>query len=554
MQKGHDGSPYGNTVHSISRREFMKAMASLTASGAILSSASGDISSSNLRVNMGREYVKHLFPRAFAPSEMWAKLVEHPFRQDICLNGLWQFQPVPVPGDWSRDTGTPPALPAPSDGNWETTPIKIPSPWNVNTWGSGRDAGSGTGHPYWPSSIYFPSYPASWDGVEMGWLRRSFLVPMAWSGKRIVLHFEAVGGNAQIYVNGHMAGEYFDRYLPFDLDITDLVTRGELNELLVGIRSMRLYDQKSAKYKHMRTPYPPGSTTDNLVGIWQDVYLLALPAVHISDVFIKPFVDRNILEWDVTITNDTIHTQNLEVNGNVHPWVNLAGSSVLDAPEPKWRLDPPVLKFPIERITMKPGESRTVTLKQKVSNRLKLWTPDTPNLYGLLAAITAHGKVIDRYYTRFGWRQTQISNADFLLNGKKTVLFGDLLHPFGPFICSRRYVWSWYRMIKEMHGNAVRLHAQPHPRHYLDMADEMGLLVLDETALFGSSLQLNFEAPEAWDRFAKHYDNMILRDRNHPSVFGWSCGNELFATLFYGRFKIKGDHEIRVGRRFCHER
>ncbi len=65
----------------------------------------------------------------------------------------------------------------------------------------------------------------------------------------------------------------------------------------------------------------------------------------------------------------------------------------------------------------------------------------------------------------------------------------------------------------------------------LDLADEMGLLVLDETALFGSSVKMNFDSPVAWQRFAAHYDDLILRDRNHPSVFGWSVGNELFAIF-----------------------
>ena len=63
----------------------------------------------------------------------------------------------------------------------------------------------------------------------------------------------------------------------------------------------------------------------------------------------------------------------------------------------------------------------------------------------------------------------------------------------------------------------------------------MGLVVLDETALFGSSIPLNFEEPVAWQRFAEHYDGLVLRDRNHPSVLGWSFGNELFAIFDLNR-------------------
>ena len=473
------------------------------------------------------------FPRDFAATEGWVKPIERPFREELCLNGRWQFQPMPLPREWPRGTGSAPDLALPAADRWEATLIKIPSPWNVNTWGAARHVGEGTPHPYWPSSVYFPSYPAHWDGVEMGWLRRSFRVPAAWGERRIILHFEAVGGDAQVFINGQKAGGHFDRFLPFELDVTALVQRDADNELLVGVRSLRLFDQRSPTYKHMRTPYPPGSNTDNLTGIWQDVFLLGLPPVRVADVFVKPWVDRDLLEAEVTLRNDSPRAQTVEVSAAVQPWVNLAGPNILDAPEPKWRLDPPALRLPARRISLQPGESQTLTLAEPVAGRLKLWSPDTPNLCGLVVSVDAPGQTLDRSFTRFGWRQGRIVGPDFLLNGQKMTLYGDLLHPFGPFVNSRRYVWAWYRMIKDMHGNAVRPHAQPHPRHYLDLADELGLLVLDETGMFGSSLQLNFEAPAAWARYADQYDNLIRRDRNHPSVFGWSWGNELFAIFIY---------------------
>ena len=473
------------------------------------------------------------FARDFAPTEGWVKPMEQPYRQELCLNGRWQFQPVALPKDWKRGAGAAPELPQPATNAWEPTPIKIPSPWNVNTWGAGRHVGENTSHPYWPSSVYYPSYPPSWDGVEMGWLRRSFRVPLSWGDRRLILHFEAVGGDARVFINGQDAGSHFDRFLPFELDITDLVKRTGDNELLVGVRSLRLFDLKSAKFKHMRTPYPPGSNTDNLNGIWQDVFLLGLPPVRVADVFVKPGVNHDLLEAEVTLLNDSPRAKTVEISGDVQPWVNLAGASLLEAPEPRWRLEAPVMALPTQVITLQPGERRTVALRQKVTGRLRLWSPDTPHLYALVLALDGGGQALDRSFTRFGWRQASIVGRDFLLNGQKVTMYGDLLHPFGPLVNSRRYVWAWYRMIKDMHGNAVRPHAQPHPRHYLDLADEMGLLVLDETALFGSSLQLNFEAPAAWDLYAAHYDNLILRDRNHPSVFGWSWGNELFAIFIY---------------------
>ena len=81
----------------------------------------------------------------------------------------------------------------------------------------------------------------------------------------------------------------------------------------------------------MRAPYAIGSNTDQLGGIWQDVYLQALPPVHVTDTFIQPQVDHDTLEVDATLTNTTNQTQQVMVGGTVAPWINLAGTSTLDA-------------------------------------------------------------------------------------------------------------------------------------------------------------------------------------------------------------------------------
>lgn len=467
----------------------------------------------------------------FAPAEGWVQPQEQPSRAEVCLNGAWQFQPVAVPATFRRGAGQPPELPPPNDADWEATPIKIPSPWNVNTWGCGRDVGAGTARPYWPDSVYFPSYPAAWEHVELGWLRRTFRVPADWAERRLVLHFEAVAGESQIWINGQSAGTHFDKYLPFELDITRLVRREGKNELRVGVRSHALFDQRSERYPKMRAPYPSGSATERLVGIWQDVFLLGLPDLRVEDVFVKPLVDQDSLELDVTVRNDGEREQTVTVGDEVCPWRNLAGSELLSAPEPRWKLEAAVLAWPATQVTVKAGSTAKLTLRERINGRLQLWTPRAPNLYAATLAVHQGDRVLDRHFTRFGWRQFALQGRDLLLNGRPIQLTGDLLHPFGPFILSRRYAWAWYRLTQDFGGNCVRPHAQIHPRHYLDLADEMGLVVLDETAIFGSSIALNFETPAAWQRFAEHYDGLVIRDRNHPSVLGWSFGNELFAIF-----------------------
>ncbi len=472
------------------------------------------------------------FTRDFAAVEGIVTAPEMPLRQEISLNGRWQFQPIVVPPDFARDTGAAPALPAPNPAKWDATPLKVPSPWNVNTWGNGRDVGANTARPYSADSVYYPSYPRAWDGAEMGWLRRSFRVPADWGARRVVLHFEGVAGQAQIWVNGRKVGEHFDEFMPFEFDVTDQIKRDGDNELLVGVRKSSLFDIVSPDYPaNQKRTYPNGSNMDDLVGIWNDVSLLGLPALRVSDVFVQPLVSQNELRAQITIRNDGASEQTVSVGATVSPWRNLAGQSVLDAPEPKWRLDAPILTLSAQRTTIAPGKNATIVLRQKLTDQLKLWSLDAPNLYGLVANVTRGATIVDKKYTRFGWREWTINGRELRLNGAKIQLNGDLLHPFGPFIGSRRYAWAWMKMVKDVGGNAIRPHAQPRPRFYLDLADEMGVAVLDEAAVFGSSISLNFKSPQTWERLENHVDDLVKRDRNHASVFGWSPANEMFAQF-----------------------
>jgi len=473
-----------------------------------------------------------IFPAPFAPSEGLVSTLEAPFRQELCLNGSWQFQPVKTP-EFKRGLDAAPALPSPISDNWERTPIRIPSPWNANLWGNGGDAGEGTARPFVADSVYFPSYPAQWDHVEMGWLRRTFQLPPAWKSGRVVLHFEAVAGYAQVLVNGKPAGEHFDSFLPFEFDVTDLIDRRGDNTVLVGVRKSCLFNILSPDYvPNQRRTYPNGSNMDELVGIWNDVYLWNLPSVRVEDVFVQPAVDRDLLLAEVVVRNDSDHEQLVSIGGTVAPWVNLAGKEVLTAPVPKWRLDPAVMELARQSVSVAPRATTRVLLQTPVLSRLKLWSAETPSLNGLLTDLRVGNEAIDCKFTRFGWRQFKLRGRDLLLNGNPIRIWGDFMHPFGPFVTSRRYIWADFKMIKDFGGNAVRPHANIMPRNWASMADEMGVYVLAESAIFGSSISLNLKEPITWERFSAHVDGLVARDRNHPSIFGWSPGNEMFALFF----------------------
>ena len=128
------------------------------------------------------------FPGRFAPSEGLTNRLEKPYRDEICLNGLWQFQAG-----------------AEDKGEWDLVRIRIPSPWNVNGFAWNGLEG--------PDHRDFPSYPAAWNGVREAWMQRTVRVPADWAGDRILLHFEAVAGKAQVFVNGEKVAENFDLFL-----------------------------------------------------------------------------------------------------------------------------------------------------------------------------------------------------------------------------------------------------------------------------------------------------------------------------------------------------
>lgn len=473
-----------------------------------------------------------VFRGDFAPQEGFVKTPEQPLRRELCLNGPWRFQPLPIPNGYVWDKGILPEMPPPAEDKWEKVPIKIPSPWNANHWGNGPKTGAGTDKPYVADSVYYPSYPEHWIHYHMAWMERTFRVPADWAqDKRLALHFESVAGECQIWVNGRKVGEHFDKYLPFDVDVTDAVARDRENTVRVGVRSYRLFDKRDPKYTKMSAPYPNGSNTDRLSGIWQDVSLVALPAVRVADVFVKPWLDRDMLEAEVTVRNDTAQPSDVKLAADVFEWLNQAGKTPLEAPVPKWRLGGKALSLSDATVRVPARGTAVCTLTVKVDSRLKAWSPDAPNLSAMLVQVKAGDTLLDTKYQRFGWRQFTFKGRDLLLNGKKIQLSGDICHPFGAYMWSRRFVWGWYTMIKEMHGNAVRPHAQIYPRCYVELADEMGICVLDETAIFGSSIRSNFAEPEFWTRYADHFKGLILRDRSSPSVFGWSFGNEMFAVF-----------------------
>jgi hypothetical protein len=458
------------------------------------------------------------FDHQFAPSESFVKGPERQYRDDICLNGNWQFEPVDLPKGFREGIDPAPSLPLPSDGSWDKVPIRIPSPWNVNSFGDRKGLGG--------DFRDYPSYPAAWETVKMGWLRRTVFVPGRWQGDRIILHFGAAAGDLRILINGKDAGKQSDLFFPFELDVTDLLKLGKENEILVGVRKLSLFDMKG-KYGH-RT-YQGGSFWgQHIAGLWQDVDLVGEPKVRMTDVYVQPDVDKNMLRATVTLRNDSDLEVSVDINGAVHRWISLAPKEGVDAANPDWKLDPSTsLALQASKIAITAHGQQTVQIEEKVKSSLDAWSPDSPTLYGLVLGIGSGGHQIDCKYQRFGWRQFKFDGPQLQLNGHAITLKGDSWHFLGVPQMTRRYARAWFSAMHDANLNAVRLHAEPYPEFYLDVADEMGIMVLDETAIWASDGGPKLDSAAFWEDTKGQVEQLVYRDRNHPSVFGWSVCNEM---------------------------
>lgn len=454
------------------------------------------------------------FDRPFAPQEGLVAPTERPYRDEICLNGRWKFMPVATEGMTPGQLRSPSY---PSAFAWDATECKVPSPWNVNSFarGGGGDFAA------------YPSYPDAWEQVQAAWLQKRVRIPADWDRRRIVLHFEAVAGYARVFVNGSPVCEHFDLFLPFTADITRHARPGEELEVTVWVARASLFDEPG---KYGKRPYVGGSFWGNhIAGIWQDVYLVSYPEVYIADTYVDPDVAANRLTAELTILNTTDRPQRVSLGADVRRWHNDADTSALRFPEPAWHLDEvPALVCAERSVTLSPGENR-VTLQCTPDGRLEAWSPSAPALYGLTVSMQGRQGIADRDYTRFGWRQFRLKGTRFYLNDELIELKGDSWHFMGIPQMTRRYAYSWYRMLRDANANAVRLHAQVYPRFYMDMADEMGICVLDETAMWSSDGGPKVDSEAFWQACRRHVRGMVLRDRNHPSVFGWSICNEMLA-------------------------
>jgi hypothetical protein len=403
------------------------------------------------------------------------------------LNGTWDFMPT---------SGTPTA--PPSTGTWSSIPV--PAEWNMT---------AGNFATAWGAYDLFET-PAGWDSVDVAWYRRTVDVPASQRGQRIVLRFEAVNFEATVFWNGTRVAYHAGGLLPFEADVTDQVSWGATNTVHVLVRSGNVAARQSDGWH-----YPNGSWWGQTCwGIWQDVWLLARPAAYVQDTFVT-----------TSVTNKRITVTTTLANGGTAAATVWVQHEVTDGPRTVLRTAGRVASVPA-------GGTATVTFDQAWADP-RLWSPGDPHLYQLGVAVrpSPGGPASDTYTVRFGFREIGVQGTDILLNGEPVMLRGDAWHYMGSVENSRAYATAWFTMVKALGVNYLRLHAMPYPPVFYDVADELGLLIVAESGIYGSSGNYALSAADFWDHCATHLTARVLRDRNHPSVVAWSAENEMLAAF-----------------------
>lgn len=371
--------------------------------------------------------------------------------------------------------------------HWQS--VTLPHDWSIEGTPS-QDFASCTG--------YLPG--------GMGWYRKQFDAPAKRTGKRFYLAFDGVYNRSTVWLNGTLLGYRPNGYVSFCYELPSLQKKG--NMVMVRVDHTRSADSR----------WYTGS------GIWRDVWMVEAPETHLA-------------QWATTYRLTTLTADEAEVEVETAIEGNDASSEGYQ------------ITFAFSKDGQTVATATVPVAQMKASATLRIphpacWDLDNPNLYAYTATLVKDGKSLDSATYRAGLR-TLAFDADhgFSLNGQNVKVKGVCVHHDAGVLGAAvpREVWKRRLLaLKDMGANAVRCSHNPQNPDLYDLCDELGLLVMDEASdeweypkrkwLKGwNKGEPGFEG--SFDFFAEWIDrdvtDMVLRDRNHPSIFLWSIGNEV---------------------------
>src|SRR3954447_3933506 len=417
-------------------------------------------------------------------------------------------------------------------GNAAIASVDLAGTWSFTP--SGRGA----------TSITVPGggwYKQGFTDVNEAVYSRSITVPDTGQPQSTWIEFGAVNHQATLSVDGHVVATQTTAFTPSNFDITPYAAPGTTHTISVDVKGRGALKNSSGKYL-----VPVAADWSEAVpqGIFRSAFLRTYPAVYVSDTFVRTSVANRTLTYDVTVRNTSDSSRSVTLTGSL----SSNNGTAFNYPE-----------LPSRTVTVAARSTVTVTVGPVAWNldSTSYWWPNVPyrsgyraQLHGLtVRAVTDDGHSSDATY-RFGFREATQNGDYYYLNGVRVNFRGDNLQgadydrinnggkgdaydTLPGFLPPSSGNGGWPQAVdnyQRLNYNVVRIHQEPGSPYMLDVADEMGLMVIDETAIRGTCSCQDFVAGH--DNMVDHARALTLRDRNHPAIIRWSQSNEADISSF----------------------
>lgn len=340
------------------------------------------------------------------------------------------------------------------------------------------------------------------DFEFVSWYRRHFYVPAAYTGRRVLVEFQAVSQIATVYVNGALVGSHQGAYTSFTLDITGKVNFGDTVDNVIAV-------QVDSRYQ-ATIPPQTGNTVDFLVwgGICRDVTMIIVDPVNIHWVF-------------ASADSASLSTANAKINVQAKVYNQSAAAQTCTIRATAVDSSMTVVGAATVSASIPANDSATAAVVDSIGVP-RLWGPDNPYLYKIFTQVAYNQNIADEKMVRAGLRYFEFNKTDgrFRLNGQVVFLRGHSRHESFPFIgraAPNRLQRRDAEILKyDLGDNAARCSHYPQDPEYIDRCDEIGLMLIEELPGWQTYGDV------AWQDLAVNdVEEMVVRDRNHPAIISW---------------------------------
>ena len=360
--------------------------------------------------------------------------------------------------------------------------------------------------------------PGCWERIEkdyegVAYYRRKFRVPASWKGKTVRLQFDAINYLTEVWLDGEVVGFHEGGFTPFEFRVDNLIKPGKENTLILRVVGpILMQDKRIDGVGPLETPQWRGGIVG---GVWQSVRLVATGETLVKDVFIVPKLADNSTTMHLDLENTGQASKSVEVETTIR--------SVTDPDR--------VVAKSRQTLPLKPGVNKST--RSLTIPAARHWSPESPHLYRAEVRVLHEETVSDEWSARFGMREFTIRDKQFQLNGKPLFLkatFFEGLYPTGiAYPDSREMAAREIQLAKDAGFNMIRPWRRPPAPMWLDLADEMGILVVGSPAL--ECMRLPLSTPYLPSRVEHEIRQAVLRDRNRACVVQWELFNELHRPI-----------------------